>query len=51
MDGPQWMAHKILARAHQPKQLYSVPGAGHNDLLTTGGALKLVLRQFVWGQR
>jgi pimeloyl-ACP methyl ester carboxylesterase len=49
---PPWMADKIFARAHQPKQVYSVPGAGHNDLLTTGGtALKLVLQQFVQRQR
>jgi fermentation-respiration switch protein FrsA (DUF1100 family) len=34
---PPWMADKIFAQARQPKQLYLVPGAGHNDLPTTGG--------------
>ena len=49
---PPSMADKIFAQANPPKQLYSVPGAGHNDLLTIGGrALTLVLRQFVLGQR
>jgi fermentation-respiration switch protein FrsA (DUF1100 family) len=45
---PQWMAGKIFAQAHQPKQLYLVPGAGHNDLLSTGGnALTEVLGKFI----
>lgn len=49
---PTWMAAKIFAQAHQPKQLYLVPGAGHNDLLTTGGvALKQVLQKFVQEER
>jgi fermentation-respiration switch protein FrsA (DUF1100 family) len=34
---PQWMTEKIFAQARQPKQLYFVPGAGHNDLLQSGG--------------
>jgi fermentation-respiration switch protein FrsA (DUF1100 family) len=45
---PKWMAEKIFANAHQPKQLYMVQGAGHDDLLFTGGsALIQVLRKFV----
>jgi pimeloyl-ACP methyl ester carboxylesterase len=45
---PQWMAGKIFAQAHQPKQLYLVRGAGHNDLLSTGGnALTEVLGKFI----
>ena len=49
---PPSMADRIFAQANPPKQRYSVVGAGHNDLLTTGGsALTLVLRQFVLGQR
>jgi len=45
---PTWMAEKIFAQANQPKQLYIVPGAGHDDLLTTGGnELTQVLRRFV----
>jgi fermentation-respiration switch protein FrsA (DUF1100 family) len=45
---PTWMAENIFARAHQPKQLYLVPDAGHNDLLGVGGdALTQVLRKFV----
>jgi fermentation-respiration switch protein FrsA (DUF1100 family) len=45
---PEWMAQKIFARAHQPKQFYIVPDAGHNDLLSVGGkALTEVLRKFV----
>jgi uncharacterized protein len=47
---PTWMADKIFARAHQPKQLYLIPGAGHNDLLERGGNdLTLVLKRFVEG--
>jgi len=45
---PTWMADKIFARANQPKQLYLVPGAGHNDLLSVGGSgLSEELRKFV----
>jgi uncharacterized protein len=45
---PTWMAEKIFAQANQPKQLYVIPGAGHNDLLTSGGsALEQVLQKFV----
>jgi len=44
---PTWMAERIFARARQPKQLYLVSGAGHNDLPATGGdALTGVLREF-----
>jgi uncharacterized protein len=49
---PTWMAEKIFAQARQPKQLYLVPGAGHNDLLVTGGnALTLALQRFVQFQK
>ena len=49
---PRWMAERIFARANEPKQLYEVPGAGHNDLLTKGGdALTEVLRKFVQRER
>jgi fermentation-respiration switch protein FrsA (DUF1100 family) len=45
---PVWMAKKIFAEAHQPKQLHLVPKAGHNDLLAIGGdELTQVLRDFV----
>jgi hypothetical protein len=45
---PTWMAESIFARAHQPKQLYLVRNAGHNDLLGIGGdALTQVLQNFV----
>ena len=45
---PTWMADKLFAQAHQPKQIYIVPGAGHNDLLISGGvALEQELRRFV----
>lgn len=45
---PVWMAKKIFAEARQPKQLYLVPKAGHNDLLAIGGdGLTQVLRKFV----
>ena len=48
---PPSMAEKIFAQAHQPKQLYLVPGAGHDDLLDVGGeALVQVLRRFVLGR-
>jgi fermentation-respiration switch protein FrsA (DUF1100 family) len=49
---PTWMADKIFAQAHQPKQLYLVAGAGHNDLLTAGGnGLTQVLQNFVQEKR
>jgi fermentation-respiration switch protein FrsA (DUF1100 family) len=49
---PQWMAAKLFAQAHQPKQLYSVPGAGHNDLVMAGGApLEQTLRRFLQEER
>lgn len=45
---PKWMAEKIFAQAHQPKQLYLVEGAGHDDLLMTGGrSLTQLLQKFV----
>ena len=31
------MANKLFTAAQQPKQLYLVPGAGHDDLLDMGG--------------
>jgi pimeloyl-ACP methyl ester carboxylesterase len=49
---PSWMAEKILARANEPKQLYLVQGAGHDDLLSVGGrALADVLRKFIQEDR
>ncbi len=45
---PVWMARKIFERARGPKQLYLVPGAGHDDLLTIGGdTLTGALRTFI----
>jgi fermentation-respiration switch protein FrsA (DUF1100 family) len=45
---PTGMAVRLFAQAHQPKRIYLVTGAGHNDLLTLGGAaLELELRKFV----
>ena len=45
---PRWMAESIIAQAHDPKQLCLVQGAGHNDLVSTGGqALSDMLRKFV----
>ncbi len=45
---PSGMAKELFAHAHQPKQFYLVPNAGHNDLLSIGGnALTEVLRKFV----
>jgi uncharacterized protein len=34
---PPWMARALFAKANEPKQLYVIPGAGHNDLWLTGG--------------
>lgn len=49
---PIWMADRIFAQANQPKQFYPVPGAGHNDLVTSGGiALRQALRKFVRQKR
>ncbi|HLK69555.1 MAG TPA: alpha/beta hydrolase [Bryobacteraceae bacterium] len=45
---PSWMAERLFAQARQPKQLYLVPNAGHNDLLTVGGrALTAALQRMV----
>lgn len=35
---PPAMAHQLFARAPQPKTLYLIPGAGHNDTYDAGGA-------------
>ncbi len=44
---PTWMAERLLAHAHQPKQLYLVPNAGHNDLSAVGGKRLIeVLQKF-----
>jgi fermentation-respiration switch protein FrsA (DUF1100 family) len=49
---PAWMAEKLFTRAHQPKQVYFVRDAGHNDLPETGGeALTPVLRRFLQQER
>lgn len=34
---PQQMGKDLFERAPQPKQFYSIPGAGHNDTYTIGG--------------
>jgi fermentation-respiration switch protein FrsA (DUF1100 family) len=48
---PTWMADQLFAKAHQPKEIYLVPGAGHDDLLISGGvALEQKLRRFVQEQ-
>ncbi len=49
---PARMASQIFEQAHQPKQIYYVPRAGHNDLLAEGGAkLVQVLKSFVQEQQ
>lgn len=49
---PPRMASAIYTKAHEPKQIYLVPKAGHNDLVTEGGPkLVEVLSQFVQEQR
>ncbi len=34
---PPKMAHQLFARAPEPKTLYLIPGAGHNDTYDVGG--------------
>lgn len=34
---PPNMSKELFLAAHEPKELYIVPGAGHNDVLTLGG--------------
>jgi uncharacterized protein len=34
---PAWMGQKLYEAAPEPKQLYIVPGAGHNDVQGVGG--------------
>lgn len=49
---PPWMAAKLFAQARKPKQLYSVPGATHDDLVVSGGAaMEQTLRRFVQEER
>jgi len=45
---PQRMGQALFAAAPQPKTFWSVPGAGHNDLLETAGAAEYTrrLREF-----
>jgi pimeloyl-ACP methyl ester carboxylesterase len=45
---PASMAEKLFAQANQPKQIYLVPGGGHDDLWLSGGiALERELRGFI----
>jgi len=45
---PAWMAQRLYERSKQPKQIYLVRGAGHNDLVEAGGeGLAEMLRRFV----
>jgi uncharacterized protein len=45
---PAWMAARLYERAIEPKELYLVRGAEHNDLVDVGGeALREALRKFV----
>ena len=49
---PKWMAEALFARARQPKQLYLVPGADHNNLLALGGQrLVRVTRNLIGKER
>ena len=49
---PVRMAQEIFARANQPKQLWLVPGAGHDDLPVAGGsALMRVIKAFLHEKR
>jgi fermentation-respiration switch protein FrsA (DUF1100 family) len=45
---PPAMATALFARANQPKQLYLVPGADHNGIVTIGGQeLENRIRAFI----
>ncbi|HXM60560.1 MAG TPA: alpha/beta hydrolase [Terriglobales bacterium] len=47
---PPAMANALFREANQPKQLYLVPGADHNDIVKVGGpALESHIRAFVDG--
>jgi hypothetical protein len=42
------MAKKIFEKANEPKEINLIPGAGHDDLIESGGeALTQLLRAFV----
>ena len=44
---PQWMAERLFASAHPPKQIHIVANAGHNDLSEVGGmALAKIIQVF-----
>ena len=38
---PFTMGETVFARANEPKRLYAVPGADHNEVATVGGRLYL----------
>ncbi len=45
---PPQMAHALFQSANQPKQLYLVPGADHNGIVTAGGqTLESHIRGFI----
>jgi pimeloyl-ACP methyl ester carboxylesterase len=45
---PSQMAHALFQSANQPKQLYRVPGAGHDGIVKVGGeALESHIREFI----
>jgi hypothetical protein len=47
---PPEMAKALFQRANQPKQLYLVPGAGHNDIVEIGGeTLENQISEFIDG--
>ena len=47
---PYWMAEKLYAAANEPKTLYPIRGAGHNDTVYVGGeAYFEALKEFIDG--
>ena len=46
---PYWMAEKLYAAANEPKTLYPIRGAGHNDTVYVGGEEYLrALEEFIF---
>lgn len=47
---PYWMAERLYAAANEPKTLYPIRGAGHNDTVYVGGeAYFEALRNLIYG--
>ena len=48
---PLWMGKRLFELAREPKEMYVIPGAGHNDTYAVGGKEYFArLRSFIEGR-